>query len=77
MLRVHNKLADVLANLASKADVLDKIVDLRVMKRILQAFEVDLVFTDSWMSNIGKVLFQNLNQPFYNCDYIFERFCFC
>lgn len=64
MSRLHNKLADAWATLASKVDGLEYVVDLKVVKWILQAIAADLVPMDSfdeqdwWISII-----QNLNQP--------------
>lgn len=64
MSRLHNKLADAWATVASKVDGLEHVVDVKVVKWILQAIAADLVPMDSfdeqdwWISII-----QNLNQP--------------
>lgn len=61
---MHNKHSYALATLASKVDVPDEIVGIKVIKRTLRATAADLVPIDSldeqdWRGSI----IQSLNQP--------------
>lgn len=61
MSRVHNKHADALADLASKTDVPNKLDDVRIIKKTLQA--ADLIPSDpfdepDWWNSIIQTLDQ-------------------
>lgn len=62
--QVHNKHADVLATLASEVDIVDKVVDVKVIKKTLRATAADSIPVNSidkqeWYMSI----IQNLTQP--------------
>lgn len=67
MSRVHNKLAKALTTLASKIDVPEEVVDVRIMKRHCEPPQQICFLLIRLINEIGKILsFKILNQPSSN-----------